>query len=375
MMEFFFEEVAWFKTFWLCCMTVLGACLGSFLNVLIYRLPRGVDLFTPARSFCPHCHSKIPFYRNIPIITWLLQRGKAACCGAPIAYHYVAVEAICALAFYLIWAFTPVQEASFLCTFFLILLTISWIDAETMLIPIPLAIFGIIMGLVSCVMLPGKFVINTPLSQLLEGLIGGVAGAAGLWIIAFLGKLAFGTRKVKFPEPTEWELREPKKDHEELSLVLKYADEEEEMIGWSELFFRKNEKLEIDAKVTSVNGTPILGSQAIIDHDHLNIDGKVYDIEKELKTLTGVAEAMRIPREAMGMGDVWLLGMLGCWLGWQGVLFSLFSSSVIALVWASLNKIGMGKQLPYGPFLCLGALIYWLWGENILTWYTHLVIG
>jgi len=366
-MELLFEQLPWFKSFWLVSMGLLGACLGSFLNVLIYRLPRGVDMFQPARSFCPTCQAKIPAKHNLPIISWLFLGGKAACCGEPIAVRYVLVEIICALAFVVFWWVSPLGEASYLCLFFLILLTISWIDGETMLIPVLLTIFGMVMGLIASSLQPQIIGEYTLWGGLKLSAISGIAGAVGLWLVAFFGKLAFGVKKVDFEEPTAWELREPKTEEEELSLVLK--GEEEELLGWSDLFYRKADRLIIDSQSVKINGEKFETNETVIDESYVHVNGEKYSIENDLKNVSGVAMGMKIPREAMGAGDVWLMGMLGCWIGWQGLLFTLFSASLLALVWALVSKLGMGKPMPFGPFLCLGALIFWFWGPDLVNWY------
>ena len=77
---------------------LFGACIGSFLNVVIYRLPRGKSLATPPSS-CPFCSYRIPFYLNIPVISWILLRGKCKNCQAPISPRYIIIEFITALAF------------------------------------------------------------------------------------------------------------------------------------------------------------------------------------------------------------------------------------------------------------------------------------
>jgi leader peptidase (prepilin peptidase) / N-methyltransferase len=71
----------------------------------------------------------------------------------------------------------------------------------------------------------------------------------------------------------------------------------------------------------------------------------------------------------MGMGDVHLLGMIGAFFGWTGVFFSLFAASVFAIVAAVIGRIGFGKQLPFGPFLAMGAVAWMFGGWKIWVWY------
>lgn len=81
---------------------VLGALLGSFFNVCIYRIPRKI-FWKSQRSHCPHCDATIPMWHNIPILSWLFLRGRAACCGAPISVQYPLVELGTALLFVCIY--------------------------------------------------------------------------------------------------------------------------------------------------------------------------------------------------------------------------------------------------------------------------------
>ena len=97
---------------------VLGACVGSFYNVIVYRMPRGISLINPP-SHCPLCKKHIPLYYNLPIVGWLILRGKSACCKQPISIIYPIGESLCgllgALALYAATGFTtdftaPVQS-------------------------------------------------------------------------------------------------------------------------------------------------------------------------------------------------------------------------------------------------------------------------
>ena len=88
--------------FWSLCFFVLGCIVGSFLNVCIYRLPLGMSIVTPP-SHCPHCKYSIPWYLNIPLVTWLALRGRCKNCGAPISPRYFIVELLTGLAFLGCW--------------------------------------------------------------------------------------------------------------------------------------------------------------------------------------------------------------------------------------------------------------------------------
>jgi leader peptidase (prepilin peptidase)/N-methyltransferase len=88
--------------FWSVVFFVFGCITGSFLNVCIYRMPRGQSIVTPPSS-CPHCSYRIPFYLNSPLMTWLYLRGKCANCGEPISFRYFCVELLTGLLFLTCW--------------------------------------------------------------------------------------------------------------------------------------------------------------------------------------------------------------------------------------------------------------------------------
>ena len=98
-------------------------------------------------------------------------------------------------------------------------------------------------------------------------------------------------------------------------------------------------------------------------------DGRTLQIE-ELKSLEGGATRMVVPREAMGMGDAHLMGVIGAFFGWSAVLFSLFAGCVFAILAAVVGRIGFGIRLPFGPFLAMGALA-WAFGGWML-WQAYL---
>src|ERR1700722_8054259 len=88
--------------FWTLCLFVFGCVVGSFLNVCIYRMPRDESIVSPP-SHCPHCGYSIPWYLNIPLVTWWWLKGRCANCGAPISARYFLVELLTGILFGACW--------------------------------------------------------------------------------------------------------------------------------------------------------------------------------------------------------------------------------------------------------------------------------
>src|SRR5580692_9061073 len=101
-----FDSANWAMPFhfWSGVFFVLGCVVGSFLNVVIYRLPLGQSIVSPP-SHCPHCNYSIPWYLNIPLVTWLYLGGKCANCRAPISIRYFLVELLTGAAFLCCWLY------------------------------------------------------------------------------------------------------------------------------------------------------------------------------------------------------------------------------------------------------------------------------
>ncbi len=121
--------------------------IGSFLNVCIYRIPRGVSIVWP-RSFCPNCQKNIPWYDLIPVLSYIILRGRCRFCRATIGIQYPVVEistAILALVFYKKYGLTG--EFFKIAVFCCLLIIIAWIDCFHRRIPNKLSILGIIAGL------------------------------------------------------------------------------------------------------------------------------------------------------------------------------------------------------------------------------------
>lgn len=162
---------------------LVGLTVGSFLNVVIHRLPRGESVVAPG-SRCPSCGTPIRWYQNVPLVSWLALRGRCASCRARIGWQYPAIEAATGA----IWAgnvaaFGLEPEAARAIAFLTILLAIATTDARHYVIPDELSLGGAVLG-IALATLPGA-------PTLPEAVIGAVVGGGALWLVAIAGTWAF----------------------------------------------------------------------------------------------------------------------------------------------------------------------------------------
>jgi leader peptidase (prepilin peptidase)/N-methyltransferase len=146
---------------------VLGLCFGSFLNVCIYRLPLGISVVTP-RSACPKCKKGIALYDNVPVLSWLILRGRCRHCKARISPRYLLIELLTGLLFlacyaYFGWTLSTLKY----CAFAFLLLGLIFTDAETKLLPDKLTLPGVALGIVFSLLVP----VNDLVSQFLPGIV------------------------------------------------------------------------------------------------------------------------------------------------------------------------------------------------------------
>ncbi len=161
---------------------LFGLVVGSFLNVCIYRLPREMSLAHPP-STCPQCGQRISFYDNVPVISYLLLRGRCRTCRNPIPLHYPVVELLSGLlsaAVFILYGFSFQYIAFFI--FWDVLLLISFIDLQHKIIPDVLSVPGALLGLLLAVLK-----IN-PQVTWLDSLIGMGGGAGFFYLVALLFK-------------------------------------------------------------------------------------------------------------------------------------------------------------------------------------------
>jgi leader peptidase (prepilin peptidase)/N-methyltransferase len=244
----------------------IGMCIGSFLNVCIYRLPAGKSIVRPA-SACPVCGNPIHWYDNIPLISYVILRGRCRGCSTPISLRYPIIELLCGL-FAMASAMQYGINMSALIYFILIaaLLVITFIDIDHRIIPDVISLPGIPLGFLCSFILPQL--------KWSDSLIGIAVGGGSLLTIA-------------------------------------------------------------------------LGYQFI----------------------TG--------KDGMGVGDIKLLAMIGAFLGWKGVFFTIMASSLIGtavgIVVMLRSGKGMKMAVPFGPFLSMGAILYVFFGPRLIDWYFNLL--
>jgi leader peptidase (prepilin peptidase)/N-methyltransferase len=265
-----------------------GAIIGSFLNVVIHRLPREESIVFP-NSRCPSCAAEISFYDNIPVLSYLFLRGRCRHCHTQISARYPMVEALTGLLYVLVFLHDGLSFAlSFDLIFVTALVALIFIDAEFMILPDAITYPGMIFALIARLTIP--YLVSPSVFDDLEGLMNGTGAKWPLWLVsifgACLGALAGGG-----------------------SLWL---------MGWLWRRFR------------------------------------------------GV--------EAMGLGDVKMMLMVGAYLGWRLTILTIFIGVLSGSITGVLLMIRRGDRdmqmlLPFGIFLGAGSIIALLFGRLIINWY------
>jgi leader peptidase (prepilin peptidase)/N-methyltransferase len=242
--------------------TLLGLVVGSFLNVCIYRIPRRESVAFPA-SHCPACGTPIRVWDNIPLLSFLLLRGRCRSCQAPIPWRYPLVEALTGALFaatLVCWGTT--WQALSLLLLLSALIVVTFIDLDHQIIPNIITLPGIPVGILT------GFLVSDP--PLLDRILGTLIGAGFLYLVLYYGSVFYG-------------------------------------------------------------------------------------------------------QDAMGEGDLNLLAMIGAFLGWRAVLITLLvgcmSGSLVGLALIGTKRLSRREHMPFGPFLCLGAVVALFAGESLITWY------
>lgn len=347
---------------------VLGAIVGSFLNVVIYRLPRNLSVNEPKRSFCPSCNTQIPWHQNLPLFSWLLLRGRCAKCGVGISFRYFMVELLTALLFLAIWLSFPMAFALPYWIFAGLLISATFIDFEHFIIPDEITYGGVVSGVLMCLVVPRLMDTTNPFAAAGWSLLGALVGWTLLRGVVEAGKLAFGKKRTRWEEPAALRFEELQDDW-----LLHLG---EEKLSWSDTFGRKSDKLILEVKDCRIREKTHGDVELVCFWDRVTLAGNRIP-DDQLQSMTGTVVSAVIPREAMGLGDVKFIAAIGAFLGWQAVLFTIFAASLIGslvgVVTIVLRHREWSGRIPFGPYLALGALLWMFAGPALVVWYLGLL--
>ena len=347
---------------------VIGATVGSFLNVCIYRWPVDLSINRPRRSFCPNCKQPIPWHQNLPLVSWTVLRGSCANCGAKISLRYFAVELVTAVLFLAIWESFPWQVAIAYWIFISFLIIGTFIDFEHFIIPDRVTIGGIIAGVVCSVAVPALMQTDSRLAAGVRSLLAAALGYVILLIVLEAGKIAFGRKRIRFDAPTSF-------------TWIKRGDDADFVVGteeslWSDYFARERDRLLLTCDEARIDHHTYGNIMLDFRYDRVIAEGHAMMLD-DVVQISGVARELVIPREAMGRGDLKFLAAIGAFLGWRAVLFSLFAGSllgsIVGLVTLVVGKPVWSAKLPFGPYLAFGAVTWMFLGNMFLRWYGTLL--
>jgi len=352
--------------FWSAVSFALGCIVGSFLNVCIYRLPLGQSIVSPP-SHCPYCKYSIPWYLNIPLVTWLYLRGKCRNCGAPISIRYFLVELLTGVVFLFCWLSYGGQSvwlALIYAIFVSGLIVATFIDLEHLIIPDGITIGGMILGFICSFLVPALHGTASVTLSMKQSLLGLAVGAGLIYFIVRAGKLVFGRERLTLSPQTRIVFGET---------ALHLPDRE---IPYGDLFYRESDQIVLHARTVELIDRCYKDVRVRLGQHTLRIGEEELDPEKTLH-LEAVCAEIVLPREAMGLGDVKFMAAIGAFLGWQAVIFSLIISAFIGAALGGtlvlLKKRALSSRLPYGPYIALAAVIWMFKGPAIVGWYQSLI--
>ncbi len=350
---------------------VLGGVVGSFLNVCIYRLPLGLSVNEPRRSFCPHCKALIAWYENLPVFSWLALRGRCAHCHGRIAVRYPLVELLTATLFFLV---LRRFQAEWIVVgpywiFVALVLVATFIDFDHFIIPHEITWGCAVAGLLSCLAIPQLMGETSHALGLLWSLVGAATGFGTLWAVVEGGKLAFGKKRVVLPQAQDFVWQREGKDDARMRIGA-----ESEL--WSEYFSRETDELVLRCDQLVLAGREHTDATLRCFYNRLEFDGQTYPLEK-LAGFSGRLREYVFPREAMGFGDVYFIAGIGAFLGWKAVFFTVAAASmagaVVGVLLLAVSPRSHSFKIPFGPYLSLGALWWMFAGPEIVNWYYGLL--
>ncbi len=393
---------------WFIFIFATGCCIGSFLNVVIYRLPRDKSIVTPP-SACPACGKYIRFYDNIPLVSWLVLGRKCRFCKAPISFRYFIIELLTGSVFlglfiiYFRTGLVPDMRPFAAGGWFIYLLHIillaafiaaSVIDLELWVIPLSICWLVTAAGLIGSAL--GVYIIDPSLIRAYSLLpvatakTGSLAAGAAIGLIISMVLLATGLIKRSY-EPAQSEAE----GTEERQQTTDDGGQTAEDGGQRKESEQKiNHRLEACKEIVfllPIIVCSIVAFRFISDRtwwvnfsQHPAIAGLLgslwgYFIGCEIVWAIRIFGAFAFGKESMGLGDVHLMGAAGAVIGPLFAVVAFFIAPFFGLAWAGgqmfFKKI---RQIPYGPFLSLGiftVMIFHDWIRDYMKFILEPLIG
>ena len=270
---------------------VLGAIVGSFLNVCIYRLPRDLSVNKPRRSFCPSCKKEIPWYQNIPLVSWIVLRGRCANCGTRIPFRYFLVELLTALLFLAVWNSFPWQVAIAYWIFVALLIVATFVDFEHFIIPDEITLGGIAAGLIASLAVPELMATNSRLTAIGLSALSAALGYGILWLVLEGGKMVFGKKNIRLAEPTAFSW-------------TRTGDDADFVVGeerglWSDYFAREKDLLLLHCNDATIDGRALGNVTLQCHYDRVTIGDETLLLDK-IDRITGTVRELQIPARSDG---------------------------------------------------------------------------
>jgi leader peptidase (prepilin peptidase)/N-methyltransferase len=371
---------------WLIFVFAFGSCVGSFLNVVIYRLPRDKSLISPASS-CPACNRRIRFYDNIPLISWLVLGGKCRYCKARISPRYFVVELLTALLFAGVFALYFIFEYRrlgiegatgidrfvaggwlfYLTSMVLLaaLLAASAIDLELWVIPLPVCWFvtgvGLISASVAVYVISPAAIWTYKLWPSASASVAATAVGASAGLAISLILLSAGIIKRSYQSETNND--SPK------------ADDQQDFPHRREVLKEVVFLLPIilcSAAAFWLSKSTSVGRGWWLDFSQLPVVAGLlgslwgYFVGCGTVWATRILGTLGFGKEAMGMGDVHLMGAAGAVIGPVFVVIAFFIAPFFGLIWAGFQMFfKKTRQIPYGPFLSLAVFAVMIFHDRL----------
>ncbi|MBN2449928.1 MAG: prepilin peptidase [Lentisphaeria bacterium] len=377
----------------------LGLVVGSFLNVVVWRLPRGESLLHPG-SHCPKCGHAIRPWENVPVLSWLCLRGRCSRCGLPISVRYPLLEAATGILFLAVWwrlwqSAMPLSAVWGLLYLAAALLAASLIDIEHFLIPDRITFCGMGVAATLAMLFPEshlgagltghagsdqvvtgwalgvlrrqgpEWLILPRSAALLDVLLGVGMGFGMLWALREASRRLWGRLRVTPETPVRAVFSAEGIRTEDGTLDA----------AWEDLLWQRGDRFRA---WTAPNDNPETAPEnpITVTRNTIALDGRPRP-RNELETTERTLTAWEFPREVMGQGDLKLLAMVGAFLGPDACVFVLMLGSFAGCGWG-IGRLLAGRTrapLPFGPFLAAATLFWILAARAFVSWYAGALFG